>query len=193
MTLGYRTENGRPVLDVRVSSIDHLFDNRDPAPFRERDLDPDVADYLVDGGQDLRREPGIRIVFWLSQPCNDDEIRNAVHAHFDYQLERSRRRRREQVRTGWIMVTIAAVAIVVLVSLGELISDRWTGALGAALREALLISGWVLMWRPVEVLIYDAIPWRRERRVLRALRDASIDVRTGEGAGEPVREAVRAE
>jgi hypothetical protein len=193
MTLGYRTENGRPVLDVRVSSIDHLFDNRDPAPFRERDLDPDVADYLVDGGQDLRREPGIHIVFWLSRPCNDDEIRNAVHAHFDYQLERARRRRREQVRTGWIMVTIAAVAIVVLVSLGELVSNRWTGALGAALREALLISGWVLMWRPVEVLIYDAIPWRRERRVLRALRDASIDVRTGEGAGEPVREAVRAE
>ena len=181
------------MLDVRVSSIDHLFDNRDPAPFRERDLDPDVADYLIDGGQDLRREPGIKIVFWLSQACNPDEITNAVHAHFDYQLERARRRRREQVRTGWIMVSIAAIAIVLLVSLGEAVSNAWKGTLGAALREALLISGWVLMWRPVEVLIYDAIPWRRERDVLLALRNAEIDVRAGDEAGVPAREAARAE
>jgi hypothetical protein len=34
------------------------------------------------------------------------------------------------------------------------------------------------MWRPIEVLIYDSIPARRERRILRALRDAHIDVRT---------------
>ena len=192
MTWEYRTENGRPVLDVRLTSVEHFFDNRDPAPFRERDLDPALADYLVDGAQDLRREPAMQIVFWLSKPCDPGEIESAVRSHFDYQLERARRRRREQVRTGWTMVSIAAVAVVLLIALGEIVIDTWKGTLGVALSEALLISGWVLMWRPVEVLIYDAIPWRRERRVFRALRDASIDVRVGEGAGAPATEGARA-
>ena len=58
------------------------------------------------------------------------------------------------------------------------------GTLGSGLREAIVISGWVLMWRPIDVLIYDGIPWRRERRVLRALSQARIDVRGGDGGPE---------
>ena len=51
------------------------------------------------------------------------------------------------------------------------------GTLGKGLKEALVISAWVLLWRPVELLLYDGIPWRRERRVLRALHGAAIEIR----------------
>jgi len=33
--------------------------------------------------------------------------------------------------------------------------------------------------RRSEVLVYDWIPWRRQRRVIKRLIDAPIDVRTG--------------
>jgi hypothetical protein len=89
-----------------------------------------------------------------------------------------RRQRREQLRTGWIVLTVAAVAVVVLMGLGEIVARNVAGTLGSGLREAIVISGWVLMWRPIEVLIYDGIPWRRERRVLRVLHQARVDVRT---------------
>jgi hypothetical protein len=67
--------------------------------------------------------------------------------------------------------------VVGLTGLGEIAADTLKGTLGAGIREALTISGWVLMWRPIDVLVYEAIPWRRERRILRALRDAAIEVR----------------
>jgi hypothetical protein len=176
----YRVDNGEAVLDVRVTSVDQLFDNRDPAPFRRRDLDPGLVEYLVEAGHDVAAAERIRIVFWVEQPCALSEVENGVHAHFEYELKRLQRRRREQLRTGWVALAIAIVAVVVLVGLAELVARVITGTLGAGIKEALVISGWVLLWRPVELLIYDGIPGRRQRRVLRRLLEASIEIRAGE-------------
>ena len=176
-----RTEDGEAILEVRVTTVERIFDNRDPAPFRERALDPDFVEYLVEGGRD-RAAGTMRIVVWLAQSCAPGEVEQAIHAHFDHALERTRRRRREQLRIGWTALAVAAVAVVVLMGVGELVAKNVAGTLGSGLREALVISGWVLMWRPIELIIYDGIPWRRERRILRALREARIDVRTGDGS-----------
>ena len=177
-----RAEKGEAVLEVRVATVERIFDNRDPAPFRERALDPEFVEYLVEAGRDRAAAGNIRIVVWLAHPCAPGEIEQAVKSHFEQALGRTQRQRREQLRSGWIALAVAAVAVVVLIGLGELVAERVAGTLGSGLREAIVISGWVLMWRPIEVLIYDGIPWRRERRILRAIRDARVDVRIEEGA-----------
>lgn len=179
MSERYRVEHGAPVIDVRISKIERLFDNRDPAPFRERDLDPDLVEYLRDTSEDQLAVPRLRVLFWLDHPCEPAEVELAYRSHFAYELERGLRVRRRQWRTGWIGVAIALVAIVGLMSLGELVERVIAGSVGAALGEALLISGWVLMWKPIEVLVYDSIPWRRERRLLRKLLDATVETRVG--------------
>ena len=173
---------GEAILEVRLTTVGRIFDNRDPAPFHERALDPDFVDYLVEGSRERAGADSIRIVVWLLEPCATGEIEHAVHAHFERALLRTDRRRREQLQTGWIALAIAAIAVTVLMGLSELVAKNVVGTLGSGLREALVISGWVLMWRPIEVLIYDSIPWRRERRILRALSEAHIDVRSDEAA-----------
>jgi hypothetical protein len=64
----------------------------------------------------------------------------------------------------------------VLIAVAGVVERRLPGTLGALLREALVISGWVLMWRPLDVLVYDRIAWLRNRRILESIRDASIAV-----------------
>lgn len=46
------------------------------------------------------------------------------------------------------------------------------------LDEGLLILGWVAMWRPIEVLLYDWWPLTRRRAVLRRLAVIPVEVRT---------------
>ena len=172
----YRLENGQPILDVRVESMEQLFDNRDPAPFRDRDLDPALVEYLIDGARDLASSP-LRVEVWLGTSPSVD-VSQAMRAYFQHEIDRINRRRREQVRAGLIALSIAVVVVVVLIAVAEVVERRVTGTLGTALREALVISGWVLMWRPIEVLVYDRITWRRDRRVLESIRDATIAVQT---------------
>lgn len=177
----YRTENGEPCVDVSASSVERLFDNRDPAPFRERDLDPDLVEYLLASSEDLIAHDRIQIVFWIETPCPPHEIEQAFRSHFEYELERIDRQRRRRRRIGQITLLLAVVAIIALMSLAQLVGTFVHGSIGLGLKEGLVISSWVLMWKPVEVLIYDGIPWRRERKVIRRLQDAPIDVRTGKG------------
>src|SRR5687767_10788337 len=49
----YRSENGRSCIDLKVRHSRQLFDNRDPAPFYERDLDDDAVTYLLDAAQEI--------------------------------------------------------------------------------------------------------------------------------------------
>jgi len=35
------------VIEVHVAELNQLFNAIDPAPFRQRDLDPDAADFIV--------------------------------------------------------------------------------------------------------------------------------------------------
>jgi len=190
-----RTTSHEAILEVRILNVEQIFDNRDPAPFRERDLDPDFVDYLVDGVRDLGTARPIRIIVWLEQACPPGQIEESIHRYFEHTLARIDRTRREQVQSGGIALAIAGVAIVVLTALGQLVAMAIPNPLGTGLHTALEISGWVFMWRPIEVLIYDGIPVRRERRVLRAIHTAPIEVREGasqeqlkaRGAGATVR------
>ena len=49
------------------------------------------------------------------------------------------------------------------------------GGLGQILRESLVIGGWVAMWRPMEIFLYDWWPIRAEARL--ADRLAAMPVR----------------
>lgn len=174
----YREEEGRPCVDVRVPAIENLFDKRDPAPFRERDLDPSLREYLVESTEDLLSRGPPRLVFWLEKPCEKAALEEPVRAHFNYELERLVRSRRREVRMGYVALLIAFALITLFISLAQLVPKELTTSFGAALKETLIISGWVLLWRPVEVLIYDGLPWRRRRAVLRNVLAAPIEVRS---------------
>ena len=182
----YRVEEGVHCIDVKLQNVEQLFDNRDPAPFRERDLDPDLADYLLDAGEDLFTEDKLRVVFWLEKPCPPIEIEEAFRAHFEYAIERGRRLRRRRRRTGQVSLTIGIVLVVALIALSQFVGNTIGGSLGAGLREGLVISCWVVMWRPIETLVYDWIPQRHERQVTEKLLTAPVEVRVVGTGGAPL-------
>lgn len=174
----YRVEDGVHCIDVRLGTLEQLFDNRDPAPFRERDLDPDLVEYLLAAAEDVMPYGRFRVVFWFAALPSID-VAHAVRAHWEYEIERLARRRHRQRRTGQVALLIGVTLLVVLLALAQL-AERIP-----PLREGLMILSWVVMWRPVEALIYDWLPVRRERKLMAHLLEAAVDVRAGKGPTPP--------
>jgi hypothetical protein len=177
----YRVEDGVHAIDVRIASLEQLFDNRDPAPFRVRDLDPDFVEYLTGAAEDLMPHGPFRVVLWLSGPSTPTvDVAQAVRSHFEYELQRSRRRRRRQRRAGLIMLALSVMMMIALISAAQLIARLPVSGVRDAIREGLVILSWVLMWRPIDLLIFEWLPVHRQHTVLRRLLDAPVELRTSE-------------
>src|SRR5512139_1220783 len=93
-----------------------LFNSMDPAPFRERDLDPNAESYIVDWAREApRRGPlGLAIVLDKRAATAEDRatIEVAVHEYFRQRALATRQRLRWLFRTGRIslLVGLAFVA-----------------------------------------------------------------------------------
>jgi len=173
----YRVENGVHCVDVRVATLEQLFDNRDPAPFRERDLDPALVEYLFSAAEDLAAHGPFSVVVWSETEIDAGKVEQAYRAHVTYELARLDRMRLRLRRTGQVSLAIAGTLLLVLVSLSPLAEG--IPVVGRTLREGLTIAGWVVMWRPVQQLVYDLLPLRRDRKLMQRLREAPFDIRRG--------------
>ncbi len=184
----YRLEAGKTCIDIKLRSADQVFDGRDPAPFHERDLEDAAVEYILGAVQEISPKAPFKMVFWigdlaaLQMPV--ETFVNAVRAHFVYEVERLRRRIREHVRQGEITLGVALVALTVFLTLAELTRFLPAGTFRQILREGLIIIGWVVMWRPLELLLYDWWPLVRQRRLCERVVGAEITVEEGLGAGE---------
>ena len=177
----YRVEEGRSCIDLNVRHSRQLFDGRDPAPFRERNLDDDAVDYLLAAAQDIPRTDPLTIVVTIAEEPEPrlapDAIVEAVAGHFRYELQRLERRLREHVRRGQMFLGVGLAVLVVFLTLAELTVSLPAGHPREILREGLVIAGWVAMWRPLDVLLYDWWPLVDERRLITRVLGALVLVR----------------
>jgi len=177
----YRVEHGRWCIDITVRQARQLFDSRDPSPFRERDLDERAVEYLLGSAREIPPTRPLAIVVTLTEPLDSsltgDVLVEAVRAHFTYQLAQTNRQLREHWRRGRGFLAVGVTALAGFLTLAELARNLPGGAAREILREGLVITGWVAMWRPLEVLLYDWRPLVDERRQIQRLLDAPVDVR----------------
>ncbi len=179
----YRVEDGRWCIDLEVRHSRQLFDTRDPAPFRERDLDAGAVQYLLTSAQEIPRARPLAVVVTISEEPEPrlpaTVIVEAVRSHFLYEGEQIERRLREHLRRGQLILGVGLTALVVFLTLAELASSLPLGHAREIVREGLVITGWVAMWRPLEVLLYDWWPLIDERRRVQRILAAPVSIRYG--------------
>ena len=157
-----------------------LFNAMDPAPFRERDLDPKAVEYILEWGRETRAGQPLGLVVHLGRESatRDDEsvLREAVHEYFRQRAKATRRALRQLFRVGRISLLIGLAFLALVIVVGEYLSLRIDKeSYGYLVKESLVIAGWVALWRPLEIFLYDWWPIRAEARLQDRL--AEMDVR----------------
>ena len=87
-----------------------------------------------------------------------------------------RRRLRLLFRDGRIALVTGLAFLFSCVLLRELAFSFGSGAVSDILGEGLLIIGWVAMWRPLEIFLYEWVPVRRRCRILAKLSKMPVIV-----------------
>jgi hypothetical protein len=170
------------VIEVHLGELKQLFNDIDPAPFRDKDLDPKAEEFIVGWAKDMPRDASFALVIDLDCPAGlPDEatvLRDAIHEFFRQRALTYRRRLRELLRVGRTSLVIGLVALGAAIALGDFVATLSNGSrFGEIVRESLTIGGWVSMWRPLEVFLYDWWPIRNEVRLSDQLAAMPVRIR----------------
>jgi hypothetical protein len=111
-------------------------------------------------------------------PDEASVLRDAIHEFFNQRARDYWQRLRELFRVGRTSLVIGLVALAAAIALGDFLGQLMKGRrVGEILRESLTIGGWVSMWRPLEVFLYDWWPVRNEARLSDRLAAMPVRIR----------------
>jgi hypothetical protein len=157
-----------------------LFDALDPATHQEKELSQKIDEYIVESAADLPGRGPLALTVHLDQPGSGDEERlvgKAVQAHFTRRARSQSRRLRQLLRRGLVSLAIGLGFLIAVFLVGQFAARAMgAGGLGILFRESLLIVGWVAMWRPLEIFLYDWWPIAGERRLSDRLSRITVRV-----------------
>lgn len=170
------------VIQVHVAELKQLFNSIDPSPFRNKDLDPKAEEFIVGWAKEMPRNAPLGLIVELDRPAGlPDEVavlRDSIHEFFLQRAEAFRRQLRELFRVGRKSLVIGLLVLALAIALGDLLASLMKGnRVGEILRESLTIGGWVSMWRPVEIFLYDWWPIRNEARLSDRLAAMPVRIR----------------
>jgi hypothetical protein len=104
------------------------------------------------------------------------DLRQAIHNYFAYRQDQESRRLRLLFRDGRVALMIGLAFLFSCVLLRELAFSFGNDAASDIFGEGMLIIGWVAMWRPLEIFLYEWVPIRRRRRILANLAQMAVIV-----------------
>ena len=181
LTVGDAIPQNCEPIEIHVSELSLLFNALDPSPLPVKDLDPKAEEFSVGWARSLPRDAQLAIQVDVDRPGVSDHValvRDGIHEFFRQRSLSASRRLNQLFRVGRTSLLIGVVFLTVAVTLAGLV-DRALGAsqISALIRESMVIGGWVAMWRPLEIFLYDWWPIQAERKLFDRLSAAPVRIR----------------
>jgi hypothetical protein len=167
------------VIRLRLHEMSQLFNSMDPSPFIEKDLDDDAEEFIVGWAQEFSHDAPLRLSIYLDQwPAEDPKemIQTAVHNHFAHRAELANLDFKRLMNQGRTSLLIGLVFLSACLVLSNILLRGEAGTWADVARESLTIGGWVAMWRPMQIYLYDWWPLRRRIRVFQELSRMPVEV-----------------
>lgn len=163
---------------MRLDDVNQLFETKDPFPFRERDLAKDADEYLVAQADELPRNAPIEIFIHLPLGASDAAIGSldqSITNYFRHRVEMTSRELSNLFRMGRRALLAGLSVLAFCLVIGQLIAAQipYSGV-AHFIEEGLIIVGWVALWRPLEIFLYDWWPLTDTRKLYKRLAQARV-------------------
>jgi hypothetical protein len=176
----YKKVDGKVLIEVKLSSIMQLYNSFDPAPFHEKELDTDAEKYIIETIKDLPAKTDLKLVIYLPPELSGSEgaktLGSAIHNHFRYRTMVAERNFRRHFRYGRISLVIGLSFLAIALIARQMVSHISTQFLAQFFADALLVLGWVAMWEPITVLLYQLWPIIQTKKVYEKASTMEIEV-----------------
>lgn len=167
-------------IEINLREAGQLFNTMDPSPFQEKHLDRDAEEFIVGWAREFPVDEPVALVVHLDTLPQAQEpqpmIERAVHNYFAYRVELNRLEFRHLMQDGRRSLLTGLAFLAACLTMSRFLVGAGTGTFATIARESLAIAGWVAMWRPMEIYLYDWWPLRRRAAILKKLSQMPVEV-----------------
>jgi len=165
-------------IELRLHDINQLFNSMDPSPFREKDLDLQAEEFIVEWAREISRHDPLFLTIHLGKTLETgmtaQTIAESVRNHFRYRAEQAARQDQKLLREGWKNLVIGLTFLSLCLFLAQFLGRYGGNTFIAILKEGLIIGGWVAMWRPMEIFLYSRWPIKRMQNLYTRLSNMEV-------------------
>lgn len=170
-------------VDLYLSDIHNFFQTPEVDPFLGENIEASGIDQLIDtmnarpGGRKGIANIIIHLPEAMIEPGLPAKVSTAINNYCNAQIRLAVQKKREIWLEGRKALRIGLVFWAICLALSllfeEVIFTRH--AVGRLFGEGFIIAGWVGLWRPAELLLYDWRPYAREMKRYEEIK--AMDVR----------------
>ena len=172
-------------VNLRLRCIDDLFTTPDIDPFSEwyqAYSDEPAIRYVEARVGDNPRIERLDLVIALPretvEPGLEDRVIAAIDRYCDARLASVAEESARNNSRGWLMLAFSIIVVSIFLFAARRLEDRGWETF-SVLADGLSIAAWMLLWHPLEALVFNRWDFRLDRRVLRTIRHkAHVHVET---------------
>jgi hypothetical protein len=165
------------VIELTIQSCTELFDSSVPTCLGHQTVQDDIVEHLLERVAVAPGDSAVKLR--LNLPADEvmraDINTAAIRAYFEKRRADESRCIKRLLWEGRITLFMGLVFLLFASALGEGIRAAFSGRFASALASGLEIFGWVALWKPAELLLYEWIPVRRKRKLLTRLATMEIE------------------
>lgn len=169
-------------IKITVQRVTELITQLEDTRYRKRFLNPDIEEYIIERAtrSHNRNKILLTIEFQSGESVDFEQVTLAVKKNFGNRRHESQESLKETLRHGRRSLVVAFILVAIVLSTIEINKHIFPeNGLTRTLSESLTILGWVALWRPAELLLYEWRPFKREMKLFSRLEQSEIQIKTG--------------
>ncbi|MGF1568681.1 MAG: hypothetical protein ACFCVD_11535 [Nodosilinea sp.] len=148
--------NNAYMIEASLNHYTDIFSEWDPAPFKRRELDPDLKLYLESSADEIPTKYSIEVCFILPPGTRDkameQDVRDGLRNSIDFKLYLLRKELRLiNVRT--FRYVLSGLGTFLVATLLE--NPASFNVMTSVLTEGLFIGGWVFLWEAISLFFFS--------------------------------------
>lgn len=165
---------------LRLRDLSDLLD-LDPSPLSHGAIKPEAETYIVRKAKQLSGTGPIRLTIELpsteSKSEEKAEVEDAIANHFRNAAYSEATDLRELFRSGCKALLLGLLVLATCLFSAWFLTDRFPDRpIARVLQESFVILGWVSMWRPIEIFLYEWLPHVRLRNLFIRLSNPAVTI-----------------
>lgn len=149
------TSTGNYVIQVALDKYNDIFNDWDRAPFRKRDMDPDLAIFLENCFEEIPSKYGVDICFYLPKEGKDiskeESLIAGIKTYYSFYLHQEIKVLKQNYRKIFNYIISSLGLLAVSVFLSTTVGDN---IILGTIQQGFNIGGWVFLWEVISMVFF---------------------------------------